>query len=127
MTGLTSILVPVAALGVILWFVRRYVKREGAKISGILDACDYVVLEAHPQQGASLKADFEKHSWPFRSEAQTTGLGRLYTFVRRSNASPPLSRLLGVGTGTALLSGKKSEVDFQMKIKAHGPKKDLDA
>lgn len=128
MTGIGAWLLIAALLGGLIalhFAVRRYVTNEGRKISAVMDACDYVVIEAHPDQAAFLKSDFEKNGWPFRS-ATEAGPGMLYTFVRSNGASPPLSRLFGVGGKRALLSDKKSGVGFQMKIKAQGPRSDLD-
>ena len=130
MTGVSAWLLVAALLGgliAIQFAVRRYVTSQGKKISAVMDACDYVVIEAHPDQAAFLKSDFERNGWPFRSATDVAGPGMLYTFVRGNGASPPLSRLFGVGGQRALLSDNKSGVDFQLKIKAQGPRSDLDA
>lgn len=130
MTGVSAWLLIAALLGgliAIQFAVRRYVTSQGKKISAVMDACDYVVIEAHPDQAAFLKSDFERNGWPFRSATEAAGPGMLYTFVRSNGASPPLSSLFGVGGQRALLSDGKPGGDFQMKIKAQGPRSDLDA
>ncbi|HET6941837.1 MAG TPA: hypothetical protein VFH89_06720 [Sphingomicrobium sp.] len=130
MTGVGPWLLIAALVGgliAIQFAVRRFVTNQGKKISAVMDSCDYVVIEAHPDHAALLKSEFERNGWPFRSAAEAAGPGTLYTFTRGNGASPPLSRLFGVGGQRALLSDKKSGVDFQMKIKAHGPRSDLDA
>ena len=75
--------------------VRRYLTNEDKTISAVMDACDYVVIEAHPDQAAFLKSDFERNGWPFRSATEA--------------------------------AGPESGADFQLKIKAQGPRSDLDA
>ncbi len=128
MTGVGAWLLIAALLGRLIAIhlvVRRYVTNDGKKISAVMDAWDYVVIEAHPDQAALLKSDFERNGWPFRSATEATGPGMHYTFVGSNGASPPLSRLFGVGGKLALLSDKTSGVDFQMK--AQGPRSNLDA
>jgi hypothetical protein len=117
MTGVGACLLIVALVGgliAIQFAVRRYVTNEGKKISAIVDACDYMVIEAHPDQ-------------PFRSAAGAAGPGMLCTFVRGNAGSPTLPRLFGAGGQRALLSDKESAVAFPMEIKAQGPRSDLDA
>ena len=116
-----------AGFGAMLYAVRRYVLVQARKIAAILDPCDYVVIEAAPEQIAEVRSDFEKNGWRSESSKPTSGRGILTTFIRTSQQATPLSELLGVGGKTPLASAKKSASDFQMKIKAHGPLSDLRA
>lgn len=91
-----------------------------------MDRCDYVILEAHPDQLPELRREFEQGGWRLDKVNSTKGDGVLYTFVRLTAGSVPLSRLLGIGTERRKVPQKKSAVNFQKKIKAYGLLKDLD-
>ena len=122
-----SVSAVVASMAGLLFLIRRFVDRQSKKVASVLDACDYVVVETHPLQMSGLRSSFERNGWRFRRSEASAGAGVLSTFVRTGNGSPTLSQLLGMGHKSALLpSDWTADVDFQMKIKAHGPLSDLD-
>ena len=117
----------IAFLAAFLYLVRRIVERQAAKISAQLDACDYVVIEAAPEQLPAMKTDYEANGWRLAESKPYRGRGVLYTFRRIDGLSATLSELLGFGAKKPRGFVRDSDSDFQMKIKAHGSIRDLDA
>ena len=116
-----------AFLALFLFGVRKLVWRQSAKLAASLDQYDYVILETHSLQLPHIRSNFERNGWRLRGSKQTVSGGVLSTFVRVSADSALLSEMLGVGKERSLLTGDKSDVDFQMKVKAHGFQSELNA
>ena len=117
----------VAFTAAFLFGVRLLVNRQSAKIALQLDQYDYLIIETHPLQLPHVRSDFERNGWRLHGSKQTMGVGLLSTFVKVSDTSAPLSHLLGFGEKVAPFSTDRGNVDFQMKIKAHGFKSELNA
>jgi len=114
----------IAVLAAFLYLVRRIVERQAAKISAQLDAYDYVVMEAHPDQLPGLVEDFGADGWRLAGTKPGSADGVLYTFERTDDLAAPLSKALGFGAKAPRLSNRPN-VNFQMKIKAHGLRSEM--
>ena len=115
----------IALMAAFLYLVRRIVERQTAKISVQLDAYDYVVMEAHPDQLPGLLEDFGADGWRLAGTKPGSAEGVLYTFERTDDLAAPLSKALGFGAKKEPGPANRPDVKFQIKIKAHGLKSEM--
>ena len=105
--------------------LRHWVNKETAKIRSTLDNCEYVLIEAAPEQLPGLREDFEGRGWRLSEIKPTNDNSELYRFEKVDGLASPLSQLLGFGEKRPKPSGTEPGSHFQMKIKAHGLRRDL--
>jgi hypothetical protein len=117
--GDLAIVIVLLALGGAFILLRR-LARVNPKIKQRLDACDYVVFEAHPDQLQHIEDDLAPHGWRLAKTEPTGTAARLYRFEKVDGRSAPLSKIFEFEHSMARTADRRIRPEFPIKIKDHG-------
>jgi hypothetical protein len=101
----------------VLW---RRLTRLNPKAKAKLNACDYIIFEAHPDQLPDIEADLAPHGWQLIQKEPSEAPANLCRFEKIDGRSAPLSKIFEFEQSMSRTANRKVLPEFPIKIKDQG-------